>query len=190
MREGREVMVATRCLTARSLDFVVEFEVAWSDNPLQGVGSLNKGCPRGVNTGEGLTRRFAMKETGSEEVALQFVEKINARDASGLSELMTEDFVFVDYEGEVYEGREMMKDGFAEYFENFPEYKIHVQKICVSGGDVAFVASTTGSHVPPELEVNETLVFIARFEGGLVAEWRIYTDLEDVKDRLRQKYGT
>jgi uncharacterized protein (TIGR02246 family) len=131
-----------------------------------------------------------MKGANSEEVALRFIEKINARDASGLSELMTEDFMFVDYEGEVYRGRETMRDGFAEYFENFPEYKIHVQKVCVSGGDLAFVASTTGSHVPPELEVNEALVFTARFEGGLVGEWRIYTDLEDVKNRLRQKRGT
>jgi len=128
-----------------------------------------------------------MEGVNSEEIALEFVEKINDQDADGLSRLMTEDFVFVDYEGEVFAGREVMRDGFAEYFSNFPEYKIHVERVCVSGRDVAFIAKTTGSHVPPELEKDEILVFIAMIEGGLVAEWRIYTDLEDVKERLRRR---
>jgi uncharacterized protein (TIGR02246 family) len=128
-----------------------------------------------------------MEKSISEEVALEFVERINGRNADGLSELMTEDFVFVDYEGETYQGRDVMREGFAEYFENFPEYKIHVERVCVSGGDVALVAKTTGSHVPPELERDEILVFLAMISNGLVTQWRIYTDLEHVKERLRKK---
>ena len=128
-----------------------------------------------------------MKVVASEKVALEFVEKINGRDADGLSKLMTADFVFVGYGGESYKGRQVMKDGFAEYFANFPGYKIHIQKVCVSGGDVAFIAKTTGSHVPPELEKDETLVFIATVNDGLVSQWRIYTDLEYVRERLSRK---
>jgi uncharacterized protein (TIGR02246 family) len=123
----------------------------------------------------------------SEDTALQFVDMINNRDAEGLSELMTEDFVFIDYEGEVVEGRDAMRDGFAEYFTRFPEYKIHPQKICVSGSDVAFIAKTTGSHIPPDLEEDETLIFIATIKRESVSKWRIYTDLEDVKERVRQR---
>ena len=126
-----------------------------------------------------------MAKVTSEEVALKFVERINEQDADGLSRLMTEDFAFVDYEGESYKGRGVMRDGFDEYFTNFPQYKIHVKKICVSGSDIALIAGTTGSHVPPELEKDETLIFVAMVKNGLVAEWRIYTDLEDVKERLR-----
>jgi uncharacterized protein (TIGR02246 family) len=127
-----------------------------------------------------------LEEAISEEIALKFVEKINSQDADGLSKLMTEDFIFVDYEGEAYEGREVMREGFAEYFRSYPEYRISVERVCVSGADVAFIAKTAGSHVSPDLEKDETLIFIAQVRDGLVAGWRIYTDLEYVKERLRK----
>ncbi len=122
-----------------------------------------------------------MDAMNSKEIALKFVDRINAQDADGLAKLMTENFKFIDYEGNVYQGRERIRDGFAEYFSSYPKYKILVEKICLSGKDVAFIAKTTGSHVPSELEVKETLVFVAQIENGLVAEWRIYTDLEKSK---------
>ena len=122
-----------------------------------------------------------MNTMNSEEIALKFVDRINAQDANGLAKLMTENFKFIDYGGNIYQGRERMRDGFAEYFSSYPKYKIHVEKICLSGNDVAFIAKTAGSHVPAELEEKETLVFIAQIENGLVAEWRIYTDLEKSK---------
>jgi uncharacterized protein (TIGR02246 family) len=128
-----------------------------------------------------------MEKLTSEEVALKFVDKINSRDADGLAELMTEDFVLVDYEGETVEGRDVMRDGFAEYFARFPGYRILIEKICVSGSDVAFIAKTKGSHVPSELEENEALIFVATIIDGLVAQWRIYTDLEDVRERIRKR---
>ncbi|MFB0509564.1 MAG: nuclear transport factor 2 family protein [bacterium] len=107
-----------------------------------------------------------MNTMNSEEIALKFVDRINTQDADG---------------GNVYQGRERMRNGFAEYFSAYPKYKIQVEKICLSGNDIAFIAKTTGSHVPSELEEKETLIFIAQIENGLVAEWRIYTDLEKSK---------
>ena len=124
-----------------------------------------------------------MNTMNSEDIALKFIDRINAQDADGLAKLMTENFKFIDYGGNVYQGQERMRDGFAEYFTSYPKYKILVEKICLSGNDVAFIAKTTGSHVPSELEEKETLVFIAQIENGLVAEWRIYSDIERVKKK-------
>jgi uncharacterized protein (TIGR02246 family) len=115
-----------------------------------------------------------MAEAKPEDVVLAFVERINARDADGLAELMTEGFTFVDYAGGVEVGRDVMREGFAEYFRCFPEYKIHVDKVLRSGNDVAIVGTTTGSHVGPEAEADETVLWVAEVEGARVASWRIY----------------
>jgi len=45
-----------------------------------------------------------------------------------------------------------------------------------SGDSVAVIGGTTGSHVPPSIEANETLVWTAEVREGLIVEWRIYAD--------------
>lgn len=123
-----------------------------------------------------------MNTLDSAEVVLSFVACINRQDVEGLAELMTDDHTFVGYErGDRAQGRETMAKGFAEYFATFPEYRIHVSKVLRSGEDIATIGSTTGSHVAAELEARETLIWIARIEDGLVAEWRIYTDLDQIQ---------
>jgi len=130
-----------------------------------------------------------MGKPSPEEITLEFVERINARDPDGLAELMTDDHTFIDSGGDVERGRDVMRKGFAEYFSSFPNYRINVSKVCTSGDAVAIVGKSTGSHVPAELEPKETVLWIARIRDGLVAEWRIYTDLEQVKKTLDPNTG-
>lgn len=111
-----------------------------------------------------------------EDVALAFVACINAGDPDRLMTLMTEDFTFIDMEGDITRGRQ-----YWDYFSLYPEYQIHVMYVLTSGTGVAIIGKTTGSHVPPELEEKETLLWTAEVRKGLVAEWRIYSDLEKVK---------
>jgi len=61
------------------------------------------------------------------------------------------------------------------YLKAFPKYKIHVQNILQGGGGEAILGSTTGSHVPPEIEKNEILVWTVEVRDGLITEWRIYS---------------
>ena len=42
---------------------------------------------------------------------------------------------------------------------------------------MAIIGKTTGSQVPPEIEEEETVLWTAEIRGGLVAEWRLYTDI-------------
>jgi uncharacterized protein (TIGR02246 family) len=112
-------------------------------------------------------------------VALEFVECINNQDWKRLVEMMTENFTFIGpEEDDVVEGRDTMGKGFREYFEEYPEYKIHVSKVTVSGNAVAFVAQTTGSQVPPEIEARETVIFMATVREGMVSQWRIFSDMD------------
>jgi hypothetical protein len=105
--------------------------------------------------------------------ALKFVEAINHGDSKALIKLQTEDFTLIDAEGDVFRGR----DGWEGYFTDYPEYEIHIRKVLTGGSGVAIIGKTTGSQVPPEVEAKETVLWTAEIRDGLVAEWRLYTDI-------------
>jgi hypothetical protein len=125
-----------------------------------------------------------MSKLAPKSVALKFVEVINAGDHEGLMKLQTEDFTFIDMGGDISRGR----DGWPSYFSSYPKYKIHVQHVLTSGNDVAIIGKTTGSHVPPEVEEKETVLWTAEIRNGLVAEWRIYSDIEEVKKKAQESH--
>jgi len=107
-------------------------------------------------------------------VALAFVEKINAHDLDGLTKMLTEDHLFIDYRGNEERGRALIREGWAGYFTAYPDYRIHVDHVLTAGDAVALVGRTTGSHVDPAVEANELVVWTADIDHGKVAEWRIY----------------
>ena len=118
-----------------------------------------------------------MSKPTPKSVALKFVEVINAGNSEELVKLQTEDFTLIDMGGDVYRGR----DGWQDYFSDNPNYRIHVQHVLTSGNGVAIIGRTTGSHLPPEVEEKETVLWTAEIRDGLVAEWRIYSDIEEAK---------
>ena len=58
--------------------------------------------------------------------ALQFNEYINNQDINGLSNLMTEDHIFIDRKGDHYGD---MVNGWKEFFNNFPTYKNYFTRV-------------------------------------------------------------
>ena len=116
----------------------------------------------------------------SVSVVLKFIEIINAGNPQRLVSLQTEDFTFIDMGGDRFIGR----DGWEIYFSDYPDYKIHVERILLSGEGVAVIGKTTGSHLDPSIEVLETVLWIAEVKDGLVSKWRIYSDLAEVKKKL------
>ncbi len=53
---------------------------------------------------------------------------------------------------------------------------------------MAIIGKTTGSHVPPEVEEKENVLWTAEIRNGLVAEWRIYSDIEEDKKKAKESY--
>jgi len=115
-------------------------------------------------------------------VALKFVEIINSGNSKELMKLQTQDFTFIDMAGDITRGR----DGWPNYFSTYPKYKIHVQHVLTSGNAIAIIGKTTGSHVPPELEAKETVLWTAGIRNNQVAQWRIYSDIEEIKKKTHQ----
>jgi ketosteroid isomerase-like protein len=115
-------------------------------------------------------------------LVLEFADCINRQDEHALRRLMHPDFVFIDYQGDAYRGADRMRDGLREYFDSYPDYVVHVDKLVNSGEDsVLVIGRTTGSHIKPETEARETVVWKADIRDGLVCERRIYADTDAVK---------
>jgi hypothetical protein len=115
-----------------------------------------------------------MSDPSPASIVRTFVEYVNEGDLAGISSLLSEHVKFTDIQGRVYQEKEFM----AEYIANFPDYKILVHQILESGQGAAIVGKTTGSHVPPQIETQETVVWTAEVGDGPITEWRIYSDLE------------
>lgn len=79
----------------------------------------------------------------AEFVAHEFVRAIHRRDVEGLAGLMTEGHRFVDSLGNVVEGREKMRAGWAAYFRMVPDYSIVVEEsYCVERARTAGPSAT------------------------------------------------
>lgn len=107
--------------------------------------------------------------------ALQFNEYINKQDIKGLSKLMTEEHTFIDRDGEVYKGKELMTEGWIEFFGNFPEYKNIFNRVESQDNLVILIGYAYWS----EKNTYDPAIWTAKIEYDLVAEWRIYSNTEE-----------
>jgi ketosteroid isomerase-like protein len=108
----------------------------------------------------------------AKETVLTFNECINTRDLEGLAELMAPDHTFIDSSDEIHAGKEVMVDGWKEFFELYPDYQNHFSYIEARGDEVYVLGYSTCAYDP----LDGPAIWTARVEGGLVAEWRVYLD--------------
>ncbi|MFW9975043.1 MAG: nuclear transport factor 2 family protein [Candidatus Thorarchaeota archaeon] len=114
-------------------------------------------------------------------IALRFNERINARDLTGLGEMMTEDHVFIDIPGEVHEGRSVMVPGWFDFFKTYPDYRNNFTHIQVKDGLVIMVGFSECSYNP----LDGPAIWTAKIRDGRIAEWRVYDDKIEVRKKLR-----
>ncbi|MFW9870372.1 MAG: nuclear transport factor 2 family protein [Candidatus Thorarchaeota archaeon] len=116
--------------------------------------------------------------------ALKFNERINARDLTGLGEMMTEDHVFIDIPGEVHSSRPMMVSGWFDFFRFYPDYRNNFTHIEVKEGLVIMVGFSECSHD----SLDGPAIWTAKIRDGLISEWRVYEDNEDTRKELGITY--
>ena len=121
------------------------------------------------------------------ETVLQFMDRINQRDADKLAESMTEDHVFTDSLGNSVRGREKMRAGWRGYFALCPDYWVSHEEILANGNLVAVFGSAGGTiaeagKLPPENKWRTSAAWLAAVEKSLVKEWRVYPDNKPVYD--------
>ena len=112
-----------------------------------------------------------MKNMSALSIITDFIRCVNQRDIEKVNSYISPEIVFTDIQGRVYS-----EPGFMEnYLRAYPNYKIHINNILRGGGGVAVVGYTTGSHVSPDIEENELIVWTVEVRHGLITEWRIYS---------------
>ena len=103
-------------------------------------------------------------------IALKFNDKINQQDLEGLVELMTDDHSFIDNSGEITKGKDVMKEGWREFFEEYPDYRNIFTFITVQNNVVVMVGYSTCSYkrlVGPS-------IWTAKIRDERISEWRVY----------------
>lgn len=121
------------------------------------------------------------------EAVLAFMERINARDAGKLAELMTEDHIFIDSLGRSVRGREAMREGWKGYYAFCPDYWVSHEDIHSDGNVVAVFGAAGGTirsegKLLPENKWQTPAAWRVVVEKGLIKEWRVYADNKPVYD--------
>ena len=121
------------------------------------------------------------------ETVIDFLSRINRRDADSLAELMTEDHVFVDSLGHSVRGRDAMRVAWRSYYAFCPDYWVAHEGILADGNVVAVFGTAGGTiaangTLPPENQWQVQAAWRAVVENGMVKEWRVYADNKPVYD--------
>jgi ketosteroid isomerase-like protein len=125
-----------------------------------------------------------------ETIARAFVQAINAHDINELAKLMSDNHRFVDSLGNVVQGREQMRDGWAGYFHMVPDYALVVNETSSNGPTVVMLGLAHGTYakdgrLPPENYWQTPAAWRAHVENDTVAEWRVYADNEPIRRLMR-----
>jgi predicted SnoaL-like aldol condensation-catalyzing enzyme len=121
-----------------------------------------------------------MKTKDPKLIALRFNECINRQDLEGLSLLMTEDHAFIDREDKVHQPKQVMVDGWREFFKRFPKYKNTFDRLVSKDNLVVMLGYAYWSEEQPY----DPAIWIATIVDDLVREWRIYSDTQENRKRF------
>ncbi|MGD8455082.1 MAG: nuclear transport factor 2 family protein [Anaerolineales bacterium] len=113
-------------------------------------------------------------------IVLQFNQYINDRDISGLSTLMSEDYVFIDGSDDVHAGKEKLVEGWTEFFNSYPDYRNHFSLVESRDNLVLIIGHSTCSYDP----LDGPALWTAKVENDLVSEWRVYLDTTENRKKL------
>ena len=128
------------------------------------------------------------------ETVLEFMERINRRDAGKVAALMTEDHVFLDALGHPMRGRDKMRAAWQGYYAMCPDYWISHEAVFANGLQVAVFGEAGGTlardgKLAPENQWRTPAAWLAVVENGLVKQWRVYADNKPVYDILAKGGG-
>jgi len=76
---------------------------------------------------------------------LCFLERLNQHNADRLTEMMTEDRVFIDSPGHVVHGGQAVRVGWRGYYVLYPDYWVSHEEIFSAGDRIAIIGAAGGT---------------------------------------------
>ncbi len=124
------------------------------------------------------------------DIALQFIQFINAHDLFSMWKMMTEDHVFVDAHGTEVVGNSVNREGWYKYFQLFPDFTIEITHAVEMGDTVALFGSAGGSyHKMVEASWRLPASWKAVVDGKKIKTWQVYADTK-VPFAMIEKFST
>ena len=127
------------------------------------------------------------------EIAEQFVAAINAHNLERVVALMSADHRFCDSLGNVVEGHELMREGWAAYFGMVPDYHLNITGrffAADNDAEIVLVGMAHGSyavdgHTRPNSLWSTPIAIRAVVHNSQIAEWHVYADNEPIREQMR-----
>ena len=123
-----------------------------------------------------------------------FVRAINTQDSEAIANLMTPQHRFTDSLGNVFQGREAMRAGWAAYFRIVPDYSLAIEESYAEGPAAVMLGIAQGTYssngtLQEENRWKTSVALRALVEDGLIAEWQVYADNEPMREKMRRASG-
>ena len=110
----------------------------------------------------------------------KFNDCINNQDIEGLSDLMSEDHVFIDRDGKSHGPKSFMVDGWQGFFKMFPEYKNTFEKFNTSENQIYILGFAYWSKEEPY----DPVIWRGKIENNLIREWQIFIDVPENRKKF------
>ncbi|MBD3159340.1 MAG: hypothetical protein GF309_11170 [Candidatus Lokiarchaeota archaeon] len=93
---------------------------------------------------------------------------------------MTEDHSFIDTEGDTAKGKNVMLEGWTEFFDNYTDYR-NVFSCVIAKDDLVIMV---GHSECSEEILHGPALWTAKIRDGLVAQWRVFEDTDENRQLL------
>ena len=115
------------------------------------------------------------------EIVRQAFEAFSRDDIDAVLELCDPEIVVRDPQrtGTTFRGPDGLRQFFAEWMENWEEYRSEPVEFTEAGGEILVRAHQTGRGKLSGIEVNQDLFIVFRMRDGKFLEYRLYTNRDD-----------
>ena len=129
------------------------------------------------------------------DVVLRFVDAINEHNLEELTELMTDDHIFVDTLGRRINGVRKIQETWQKFIDMFPDYTVSVTEIFQKGTIIGIFGRASGTYTLRGKGVSEghweiPAAWKAIVKDGRIALWQIIADFEPVRQILSRHSET
>ena len=124
------------------------------------------------------------------DTILNFIDRINAHDVEGIVALMSPDFHFINSSGDSYTGK-FMEQEWKKYFDAYPDFQIHVDRVIADDGGVAVFGWSEGTyatrnHLDEENHWSVPAAWLGTARDGKVTHWQVFADNSWVFEILKE----
>lgn len=125
------------------------------------------------------------------QTVLAYVDAINAHDVNGIINLMSENFSYTNSAGDTVHGRAYMRQEWRKYFDTYPDFEIHVERVIADENGVAVFGSAEGTYATADSDPDANhwhvrAAYLGLTQGGKITVWQSFSDNSIVFDIISE----